>query len=145
MYVQSQLMHIESQLMHIGSNNIPSRLHLSNKKSCCWLPLLPRYASELFGNIIGIGKPIGVAAPTGDERSTAASVLTREEASARLKTDFDRFYFVTGQMDLDLYEEDCTFADPFVAFQGRQRFKVEDFSIWCFVFGDLPVLVRLCV
>lgn len=43
---------------------------------------------------------------------------------ARLKTDFDRFYFVTGQMDLDLYEEDCTFADPFVAFDGRQRFKV---------------------
>lgn len=41
-----------------------------------------------------------------------------------MKTDFDRFYFVTGQMDLDLYEPDCVFADPFVAFEGRERFKV---------------------
>ncbi|CAM9854260.1 unnamed protein product [Laminaria digitata] len=49
--------------------------------------------------------------------------ISRTDAVARLKTDFDRFYFVTGQMDLDLYEEDCTFADPFVAFDGRQRFK----------------------
>lgn len=50
--------------------------------------------------------------------------IPRADAVARLRTDFDRYYFVTGQMDLDLYEEDCTFADPFVAFEGRQRFKV---------------------
>lgn len=82
----------------------------------------PRYGSELFGNIIGIGKTKDQQAK-GEKRS-ASPVLAREEAVARLKMDFDRFYFVTGQMDLDLYEEDCTFADPFVAFQGRQRFKV---------------------
>lgn len=62
---------------------------------------------------------------------TAEAVLSeplkRTDAVTRLKADFDRFYFVTGQMDLDLYEEDCTFADPFVAFQGRQRFKVSFF------------------
>lgn len=79
------------------------------------------YGSELFGNIIGIGKTKDQQAK-GEKRS-ASPVLAREEAVARLKMDFDRFYFVTGQMDLDLYEEDCTFADPFVAFQGRQRFK----------------------
>lgn len=61
-------------------------------------------------------EPSGVAEPS--------EPIARADAVARLKTDFDRFYFVTGQMDLDLYEEDCTFADPFVAFQGRQRFKV---------------------
>ncbi|CAM9136924.1 unnamed protein product [Hapterophycus canaliculatus] len=26
-------------------------------------------------------------------------------------------------MDLDLYEPECVFADPFVAFEGRERFK----------------------
>lgn len=70
---------------------------------------------------------MGKATPqdAADTAETALSKpLKRADAVARLKTDFDRFYFVTGQMDLDLYEEDCTFADPFVAFQGRQRFKV---------------------
>eukprot|EP00904_Undaria_pinnatifida_P001460 jgi/Undpi1/11314/HiC_scaffold_30.g13612.m1 len=78
------------------------------------------YGSELFGNFIGMGntKPIGSKAVVDPTEP-----IGRTDAIARLKTDFDRFYFVTGQMDLDLYEEDCTFADPFVAFDGRQRFK----------------------
>lgn len=63
---------------------------------------------------------------TAPDESSKSRAISREEAVARLKTDFDRFYFVTGQMDLDLYEEDCTFSDPFVAFQGRQRFKVHE-------------------
>lgn len=60
-----------------------------------------------------------------------SSPLERADAVARLRTDFDRFYFVTGQMDLDLYEEDCTFADPFVAFKGRERFKVRLGVFFC--------------
>lgn len=79
-----------------------------------------------------------------DELEAAADPsepVSRTDAVARLKTDFDRFYFVTGQMDLDLYEEDCTFADPFVAFNGRQRFKVRSLPLFrrlilvvCFLF-----------
>lgn len=80
----------------------------------------PRYGSELFGNLLGMGKS-KEAPPAGD--TDDPTPLPRQDAIARLKTDFDRFYFVTGQMDLDLYEEDCTFADPFVAFKGRERFK----------------------
>eukprot|EP00752_Nemacystus_decipiens_P016453 g14708.t1 len=79
------------------------------------------YGSELFGNIIGFGKSKGQA-ESGPE-SSADEAISRQDAVARLKTDFDRFYFVTGQMDLDLYEPDCVFADPFVAFEGRERFK----------------------
>lgn len=81
-----------------------------------------RYGSELFGNIIGFGKS-KEHAESGLE-SSAGEPISRTDAVARLKTDFDRFYFVTGQMDLDLYEPDCVFADPFVAFEGRERFKV---------------------
>lgn len=75
---------------------------------------------------------MGKAKPEGSEddvETTLLEPLMRTDAVTRLKADFDRFYFVTGQMDLDLYEEDCTFADPFVAFQGRQRFKVA--SLFC--------------
>ncbi|CAM9353274.1 unnamed protein product [Ascophyllum nodosum] len=77
------------------------------------------YGSELFGNIIGLGKSQESTARIGDPSTR----ISRADAAARLKSDFDRYYFVTGAMDLDLYEEDCTFADPFVAFEGRQRFK----------------------
>ena len=63
-------------------------------------------------------------AESGAGSSAADGPIPRADAVARLKTDFDRFYFVTGQMDLDLYEPDCVFADPFVAFEGRERFKV---------------------
>lgn len=75
---------------------------------------------------MGNTKPIGSKAVVDPTEP-----IGRTDAIARLKTDFDRFYFVTGQMDLDLYEEDCTFADPFVAFDGRQRFKVRSFPFGC--------------
>ncbi|CAM9199174.1 unnamed protein product [Ectocarpus sp. 6 AP-2014] len=77
------------------------------------------YGSELFGNIIGLGKK----KEPEEASSSKAEPISRADAVARLKTDFDRFYFVTGQMDLDLYEPECVFADPFVAFEGRDRFK----------------------
>lgn len=77
---------------------------------------------------MGKTKPSEEDSPDGGSKPQA---ISRKDAVARLKTDFDRFYFVTGKMDLDLYEEDCTFADPFVAFQGRQRFKVRLHSSSC--------------
>lgn len=87
-------------------------------------PFPRRYGSELFGNIIGLGKKTTGESSLDVADESRSAPISRADAVVRLKTDFDRFYFVTGQMDLDLYEEDCTFADPFVAFQGRQRFKV---------------------
>merc|ERR1712070_931916 len=40
-----------------------------------------------------------------------------------LKQDYDKVYFVTGDLNLDLYDENCIFADPFVSFTGLDRFK----------------------
>ena len=40
----------------------------------------------------------------------------------RLRADYDRNYFLTGDIDVPLYTEDCEFADPFTSFRGRQRF-----------------------
>jgi hypothetical protein len=36
--------------------------------------------------------------------------------------DNDRSYFLSGEVDRLIYDEDCVFADPFVAFNGRDRF-----------------------
>ena len=47
---------------------------------------------------------------------------TREELVERLRADYDRNYFLTGDIDVPLYTEDCEFADPFTSFRGRQRF-----------------------
>jgi hypothetical protein len=40
-----------------------------------------------------------------------------------LRADYDRVYFVTGNLDRRLYEKECVFADPFVSFTGLERFK----------------------
>ncbi|KAK9910318.1 hypothetical protein M0R45_034284 [Rubus argutus] len=49
-----------------------------------------------------------------------------------IKEDFERSYFVTGNLTLDAYEEDCEFADPASSFKGLQRFKRN-----CTNFGSL--------
>ncbi|GMN45028.1 hypothetical protein TIFTF001_014228 [Ficus carica] len=49
-----------------------------------------------------------------------------------IKEDFDRSYFVTGNLTLDAYEEDCEFADPASSFKGLRRFKRN-----CTNFGSL--------
>ncbi|XP_022770491.1 uncharacterized protein LOC111313892 [Durio zibethinus] len=49
-----------------------------------------------------------------------------------IKDDFERSYFVTGQVTLDAYEENCEFADPAGSFKGLQRFKRN-----CTNFGSL--------
>jgi hypothetical protein len=36
--------------------------------------------------------------------------------------DNERYYFLSGTIDELIYSEDCTFADPFVSFKGRDRF-----------------------
>ncbi|CAJ1346791.1 unnamed protein product [Effrenium voratum] len=45
-----------------------------------------------------------------------------EELVQRLRADYDRNYFLTGDVDAAVYTEDCEFADPFTSFRGRQRF-----------------------
>lgn len=48
--------------------------------------------------------------------------ISRDELVERLRADYDRNYFLTGDVDVPLYTDDCEFADPFTSFRGRQRF-----------------------
>lgn len=49
--------------------------------------------------------------------------IDRASVVQRIKEDFHRSYFVTGNVTLDAYEEECEFADPAGSFRGLKRFK----------------------
>ena len=49
--------------------------------------------------------------------------MNLHESIELLRADYDKVYFVTGDLNLDIYDENCIFADPFVSFTGLDRFK----------------------
>ncbi|GLT71119.1 hypothetical protein SLA2020_431600 [Shorea laevis] len=61
-----------------------------------------------------------------------ACVVERPIVVETIKDDFERSYFVTGNLTLDAYEERCEFADPAGSFKGLRRFKRN-----CTNFGSL--------
>ncbi|XVF33268.1 hypothetical protein REPUB_Repub17cG0154400 [Reevesia pubescens] len=61
-----------------------------------------------------------------------SGAIDRTQAVETIKYDFERSYFVTGQLTVDAYEEDCEFADPAGSFKGLRRFKRN-----CTNFGSL--------
>ena len=77
------------------------------------------YAVEAFGNLF-----------KKDDKNTAPAVAfstdqpprSKQETQERIRLDNERYYFLSGTIDELIYSEDCTFADPFVSFKGRDRF-----------------------
>ncbi|KAI3846808.1 hypothetical protein MKW92_001707 [Papaver armeniacum] len=66
----------------------------------------------------------------GEDES--GGVIERAQVVKTIKEDFERSYFVTGNLTLDAYEEECEFADPASSFKGLRRFKRN-----CSNFGSL--------
>uniref|UniRef100_A0A7N0ZW21 Uncharacterized protein n=1 Tax=Kalanchoe fedtschenkoi TaxID=63787 RepID=A0A7N0ZW21_KALFE len=96
------------------------------------------YSSELLGiaaSVFRSPKTAGTESPapavTGPP-SEVPLVLDRETVVASIKDDFSRSYFVTGNLTLAAYREDCEFADPAGSFRGLRRFKRN-----CSNFGSL--------
>mmetsp|Transcript_18787 Transcript_18787/g.33817 ORF Transcript_18787/g.33817 Transcript_18787/m.33817 type:complete len:266 (+) Transcript_18787:148-945(+) len=89
------------------------------------LELASWYAVEAFGKAFGSKK-------SDDTNNVDNNNLTNidftkppsslEETLKRIQIDNDRSYFLSGEVDRYIYDEECTFADPFVAFDGRDRF-----------------------
>lgn len=75
-------------------------------------------ATEAFGKVASLVRGAPDAAPDG----VALAPASIDEAVARLRADYERDYFISGEVDEALYAEDCEFADPFASFRGRQRF-----------------------
>ena len=77
------------------------------------------YAVEAFGNLF----------KKSDSNNAAAMVVSIDlppksiqETQERIRIDNERYYFLSGTIDKLIYSDDCTFADPFVSFKGRDRF-----------------------
>jgi hypothetical protein len=83
------------------------------------------FAVEAFGKLFGTKK----AGAQQEEDNTSSSSYSLEaapkslkETMARIQEDNKREYFLSGTVDKLIYDENCEFADPFVSFQGRDRF-----------------------
>ena len=81
------------------------------------------YAVEWFGKAFGSNndknKDVGGTSAGIDTTQPPKSVT---ETLKRIQLDNDNAYFLNGQMDTLIYDENCVFADPFVSFEGRDRF-----------------------
>ena len=56
-----------------------------------------------------------------------------QETLKRIQMDNDRAYFLSGQVDEELYAVDCIFSDPFVSFRGRERFVTNLANLGSFI------------
>ncbi|XP_048494048.1 uncharacterized protein LOC104887036 isoform X2 [Beta vulgaris subsp. vulgaris] len=92
------------------------------------------YASELLGIAASAlrSPPSDVIDESPELPCDASGVVDRAAVVETIKQDFQRSYFVTGNLTLDAYEEDCEFADPAGSFKGLRRFKRN-----CTNFGSL--------
>lgn len=80
--------------------------------------------AELFGRV--------ASRPNFASQSDASNVnkesvnLTLEEIGQKIRKEYDEIFFATGNMDLSIWADNCTFKDPFSSFGGagsRNRFK----------------------
>lgn len=72
--------------------------------------------------LLGVGRDrfeeADAAPPTPRPRRGDVAAVAR-----RVADDFSRAYFVRGQLDDGVYDEDCRFADPTVAFRGVRLWR----------------------
>ncbi|XP_074279813.1 uncharacterized protein LOC141605084 [Silene latifolia] len=95
------------------------------------------YASELLGIAASALQPSRPAVPADEYQEltgNASGTVDRAVVVDAIKQDFQRSYFVTGNLTLGAYEEDCEFADPAGSFKGLRRFKRN-----CTNFGSLII------
>ena len=81
------------------------------------------YGAEALGDVVGAIKGNNTTATTMTRADAASSTLPRADALAAIRRDYDAVYFVSGAGDMEAYDEECVFADPFASFAGVARFK----------------------
>ena len=67
-------------------------------------------AAEALGNAARV---LGATPEAEAQGGRNGGTIDRQDAIARLKADYERDYFISGEVDGDLYEEDCLFAGCF--------------------------------
>ncbi|DBA68189.1 TPA: hypothetical protein ACH3X2_013898 [Trebouxia sp. C0005] len=76
------------------------------------------YGAEQFGNVVGLRNK-----KQRTEPQRQPTQMTRQEVLDSIRRDYGETYFFTGVGEMEAYESDCTFADPFTSFNGVERFK----------------------
>jgi len=76
------------------------------------------YAVETFGKLFAPSDKNTQQSEVDQTKSPSSPA----ETLRRIKDDNDRSYFLSGEVDSLIYDEECVFSDPFVAFSGRDRF-----------------------
>nr|ABK26182.1 unknown [Picea sitchensis] len=106
----------------------------SNSNSNNILLKLAWYGSEALGIAASVFRPSTAVQPSGEQSSQneVAGSIPKDAVVDAIKKDFERSYFVTGNLTTIIYEEDCEFADPAGSFRGLKRFKRN-----CSNFGSL--------
>jgi hypothetical protein len=59
---------------------------------------------------------------TKDETTIATGATPQsleETMQSILQLDKDGYYFLSGQVDEEIYDPTCVFSDPFVSFEGQ--------------------------
>jgi hypothetical protein len=81
------------------------------------------FGAEALGDMVAFAKRLEARGRDGQGPTPRQEQLSRAEALAALRADYSSNYFVTGKGDLDAYDPQCEFADPFASFKGVDRFK----------------------
>jgi len=74
--------------------------------------------AENFGKLVGLGK----GKPGAAERRPLRT-MSRGDVVQSIRDDYSVNYFVSGKGDMEAYDPECLFADPFAGFNGVDRFK----------------------
>ena len=105
-----------------NSNNIDQKSEPSSQETMNPLTKVSWYAAEFFGKAVGSAKTSKGTLQNDVDFSSLQSPQSLQETLERIQLDNDRSYFLSGQVDTYIYDPNCVFADPFVSFQGRDRF-----------------------
>eukprot|EP01018_Ginkgo_biloba_P018491 Gb_06822 [translate_table: standard] len=103
----------------------PEKDSNSNSNSNNLLLKLAWYGSEALGIAASVFRPSTAQNPLEQQslQDEVVGSIPRDTVEDAIKKDFERSYFVTGNLTTAIYEEDCEFADPAGSFKGLQRFK----------------------
>jgi len=82
------------------------------------------YAAEALGKIFAPDKNDKKSSKNTFDESIDLNQPPKslDEALRRIQLDNDRSYFLSGEVDVQAYDPNCVFSDPFVSFAGRDRF-----------------------
>ena len=80
------------------------------------------YAVEAFGKIFGSGTPKSSQETANAGFSLEDPPRSTEETLTRIQDDFERSYFLSGEVDKLIYDEQCIFSDPLYVEYDRMLF-----------------------